>query len=252
MTLPTLVVFDTETDPPNPLEAHIVSAYLAVLDRSGNILKEQEWIVRPKGFVIPDEAIAIHGISNERAQAEGIHRSVALGQLISVIQAECVDGGLPIGGQNLVYDLSVLHEEWRREYVEIRGDRDPLTGFIGQLYVLDSLVLDKRLNKYRKGTGARRLINLAAAYGVHLTEEEAHGARADALAAGRIILKQFENDLLRGMPLDVVHEAEQAWFAEQAADLENWFRTKAPEGRRDPSFVADRGWPLHSALTATP
>lgn len=244
-----MAVFDTETTDADPLKARLVSAYLGLLDADGNILREQEWIMRPQGFVIPDGAIAIHGITNERALAEGQFSTTVLGQIIHIIQAACIDGGLPLVGQNVGYDLNVLHEEWRREYVEIRGDHGPLTEFIGQLHVLDSLVLDKRLVKYRKGPKARVLINLAKHYGIHLTEEEAHGARADALAAGRIVLKQFRDDLLRGMPLDVVHEAQAAWYSEQAADLENWFRTKAPADRRDPAFVADRGWPLHSSLT---
>lgn len=236
-----LCVFDTETDSPNPLEAHIVSAYLGILDPAGNVIKEQTWIVKPEGFVIPEEAIAIHGITNEEALATGVALSTVLSQICDILQAECVEGGLPLGGQNVVYDLTVLHEEWRRD----RGGI--LYPFLRGLKVLDSLVLDKRINKYRKGTGARRLINLAAAYGVTLTEEEAHGARSDAMAAGRIILKQFQNDLLRGMPLDVVHEAQVHWFADQAADLENWFRTKCDPPK--PDFVADRGWPLHSSLT---
>ena len=34
--------------------------------------KERSYIIKPDGLIIPDEAIAVHGITNERANAEGV------------------------------------------------------------------------------------------------------------------------------------------------------------------------------------
>ncbi len=53
--------------------------------------------------------------------------------------------------------------------------------------VVDTLVLDKWADKWRRGS--RKLVDVCAHYGIVLTEADAHGAAADALAAGRLAWK---------------------------------------------------------------
>jgi DNA polymerase III subunit epsilon len=81
------IFFDTETtglpDWKSPSEAehqpHIVqlAAHVVNLDAK-EILESMDVIIKPDGWVIPEEVSAIHGITTERALAEGIPESEAL------------------------------------------------------------------------------------------------------------------------------------------------------------------------------
>jgi DNA polymerase-3 subunit epsilon len=88
-----IMPFDTETtgipDWGQPSEAehqpHIVSlAALLVDDESYAVVEELDVIIRPNGWVIPDETVAIHGISMERAMDEGIPEEEAVSRLIEM------------------------------------------------------------------------------------------------------------------------------------------------------------------------
>ena len=64
-----LIGFDLETTGTDPREARIVTA--AVIEvRDGQPIGRKEWLADP-GVEIPADAVAVHGISNERAAAEG-------------------------------------------------------------------------------------------------------------------------------------------------------------------------------------
>ncbi len=47
-------------------------------DCDGNILSSGDYIIKPEGFLIPSDATKIHGISTERANAEGLPLSEVL------------------------------------------------------------------------------------------------------------------------------------------------------------------------------
>jgi DNA polymerase III epsilon subunit-like protein len=47
-------------------------------DCDGNILSSGDYIIKPNGFLIPSDAAKIHGISTERANAEGVPLSEVL------------------------------------------------------------------------------------------------------------------------------------------------------------------------------
>lgn len=87
------LAYDTETsglplfnDPSeDPRQPHIVQlgARLVDLD-SRDVIATLDVIIRPDGWVIPDEVAAVHGISTERAKAVGISESIALGALLEL------------------------------------------------------------------------------------------------------------------------------------------------------------------------
>jgi DNA polymerase-3 subunit epsilon len=54
-----------------PHQPHIVQMGAILVDEHYNELKRLDAIVRPEGWEIPAEVAAIHGITNERALAEG-------------------------------------------------------------------------------------------------------------------------------------------------------------------------------------
>ena len=75
-----LIVFDTETQgfplfkqpSSHPDQPHLVQLAAELCDSTGAVLESMNVIIRPDGWTIPDQVAAIHGISTERALAEGI------------------------------------------------------------------------------------------------------------------------------------------------------------------------------------
>ena len=73
--------FDTETTglpkkynaPVEDLDnwPRIVQIAWMTYDSSGNCLSEEDYIIKPNGFVIPESASNVHGITTEKALAEG-------------------------------------------------------------------------------------------------------------------------------------------------------------------------------------
>ncbi len=89
----TVFVYDTETSglpewkipSDDPKQPHIVQLSGLVADlRTGEILDQMDVIVKPDGWVITQETIDAHGITNERAEAEGIPEKEAIEMLINM------------------------------------------------------------------------------------------------------------------------------------------------------------------------
>lgn len=212
-----VLALDIESTGVDVETARIVTIALVLVDDDGTVLKSQEWLVRPDGYEISADATAVHGITTEHARLYGRPLQVVIPQVRRVLVEEWTTD-VPLVIFNSPYDLSVLDREFRRVTLGVLGfDLDGL--------VLDPYVLDQRLVPKRRGKGSRRLQAVAEAYNVPLSADEAHGATADALAAARIALKQLGNDLLRGIPLQVIHEAQIGWKRDQAYELTAYFRS---------------------------
>jgi len=213
-----MVAFDLETTSPQPEDARIVAA--AVLGVGGGQANESRgWIVDP-GVEIPDEAAAIHGITTERARAEGRPAEYAIAEILAELNLSVG----PLVAFNASYDLTVLDREARRYgYVP----------FVPR-HVIDPFVIDKALDPYRKGS--RKLVNVCRHYGVEL--EDAHAADADALAAARLAYR-LGSGMAGSMTLDALHQAQIRWRREDVASLEAYDRRKgiAPRDYRPE-------WPL--------
>ncbi|MDF2694283.1 MAG: exo, partial [Labilithrix sp.] len=209
----------------------------------GHWVKAQTWLINP-GIAVPEEAARVHGLSTEHLQQHGNPDSHSvLEQIRAIIVAEAYDRpDVALVIYNAAFDTTILNAELRRHGLE---EID-----YTRVNVLDPLVLDRRIYKFRKGTGARKLTAVAPIYGVPV-EENAHDAAADCLMAGRIALMQLRHQYLQGYTLARLQEGQRKWRAEQQADLENWFRNKAPVDRRDPNAVMPRDWPIiHAAAAA--
>lgn len=219
--------FDLETTGPDPTTARIVTACTV---RVGKGLMEcLDWLSDVDGQPIPDEAAAIHGITTEKAHADGLDLREVVDQLNTQIRRAAADG-LPIVAMNARYDLTVLDREIRR------FGMTPFTDLLGNsLLVVDPYVLDKQVDRYRKGK--RTLTAACAHYGIQL--EDAHNASADALAACRISWKIANRHRAIGSaPLADLHAQQVTWAAEQAAGLQAHFR------KTDPDAVVEGRWPL--------
>ena len=87
-----IIVYDTETTglpdyraaSDAPHQPHLVQLAVAVFADDGAELRHRCVIIRPDGWVIPPDVAAIHGITQERALAEGIPEAEAVGLFISL------------------------------------------------------------------------------------------------------------------------------------------------------------------------
>ncbi|MCU1551083.1 MAG: polymerase subunit epsilon, partial [Glaciihabitans sp.] len=206
----TLGVFDLETTGIDVETSRIVSAHVGVLDTAGELVEEWNWLADP-GIEIPEQASAVHGISTARARAEGRPAAEVVAEIILVL-SRLFDRGLAVTIYNAPYDLSLLH------YEALRYNLEPLTE---PAPIIDPLVLDRVVDRYRKGK--RTLEAAAVAYGVDLTD--AHDASADAVAAGRVaqaMARKFPAQL--AIESTILHTQQVAWCSEQAIDFQAYMR----------------------------
>lgn len=221
-----LGVFDLETTGVDVETARIVTACIAILDAEGEVVDRWDWMADP-GVEIPEAASAVHGISTERARAEGRASELVVAEITQTLRT-LFALGLPVVAYNAPYDLSLLDRECRRNELEPLIEPGP---------IVDPLVLDKQIDTYRKGK--RTLEAAAAHYGVPL--DEAHDAGADAIAAGRVaqaLLAARPDDL--DIPIAELHGRQEIWYAEQARRFQEYIRRR----KGDESFTASTAWPI--------
>lgn len=88
---------------------HIVQAAWIVSDGLGNILRSASRIVKPVGFNIPADAVAVHGITTKMAREQGTEPQTVL----HVLNREIERAGL-IVAHNLDFDSNVINAESKR------------------------------------------------------------------------------------------------------------------------------------------
>lgn len=220
-----LAVFDTETTGIDPAHARVVSATVALVGRDGEVLERYDWLVDP-GIDIPEPAVRVHGISTEVARASGVHAEIGIEQIVAQLSA-MLGRGYPVVAYNAPFDLTLLRTEAER-YGTVWPD--PFSP------VVDPLILDKQLDRYRRGK--RTLEAVSGHYGVEIGN--AHDAGDDAIAAGRV-LQRIALKYADVLPddLDALHASQIEWAMSQAESFQEYMRRV-----RDSSFVADGRWPL--------
>ncbi len=210
-----MVGFDTETTGVSPTTDRIVSA--ALIRREGASVDTTTWLIDP-GVEIPARAAEIHGITTKRARAEGVQPADALEQIASGL-ADALKSGVPVVGFNVQYDLTILESELERHGLATLSRRLPG----GIRPIVDPLVLDRHLDRYRKGP--RKLIDMCRIYVVPVVADDLHSADADVLAT-----------------LDLVHAIAQRYPAMGHTGLTEI---------HDQQASAHRTWALHFAAYLT-
>lgn len=228
-----ILALDTETNGVDVYNDRIITAFVGRMTPSGYFEQQKDWLLNP-GVEIPQGAIDVHGITNEHVREHGrTDVGAALHELWVIIHQECIAGGRPLVAYNAPFDLTLLVEESKRHGVPMPD--------LSLLNVIDPLVIDKGLNKYRKGS--RKLVDVAPHYGVPV-EMNAHDAGADCLMAGRIALKQLAKTR---DSLEQLHTRQVEWKLEQSASLQHYFRTKGNK----PDAVVEGGWPVYAPRPVT-
>lgn len=220
-----LGVFDLETTGIDVRSSRIVSAHVGVLGADGEIVHRSDWLANP-GIPIPEQATAVHGITTERAVSEGRPAADVVAEIVEALRA-LFDAGTPVVIYNAPYDLTLLRHEALRYGIAPLVNPSP---------VIDPLVIDKAVDRYRKGK--RTLEAAAAFYGVSLTD--AHDADSDAIAAGRVAqaIARAHPDAL-SIDASELHRLQVGWCATQAESFQAWMRSKG-----NPDFTTSGGWPV--------
>ena len=224
-----LIGFDTETSGPEPESARIVSACV------GMVIPERGWVAKnwliKQSEPIPQGAIDVHGITTEYTNEHGTDPAESLAQIRDDLYHGWEMGGAVVA-YNCTYDMTVLDRDLRRNGLAGLDIRGP---------VLDPFVIDKVLDKWRRGS--RKLIDTAAAYGIQLNPDAAHGAEADALAATRLAWKMLRHpDIAEHSPADL-----QTWQASHYAEQRRSFGAYlAKQGKTLDDSSTD--WPIRPYL----
>ena len=227
----TLVAFDLETTGVDVATDRIVTATVAIIDGATGDVECREWLADP-GIEIPEQATDVHGITTAHAREHGHEPAVVLEELHRALTDGWARG--PVVAYHASYDLSLLTTELARHELD-----DLAVGA-----VIDPLVIDRAVDPYRPG---RRTLTAAAAhYGVPLTEDQAHGATADALTAARIAWKlavDYPDEIGAAEP-EQLHGWQGTWHARWAEQFEAWL---ARQPDREPETIP-REWPVRQAV----
>ncbi|MEU7163698.1 3'-5' exonuclease [Streptomyces morookaense] len=231
-----LAAFDTETTGVDVEHDRIVSAAVVAQSQAGASPVVTRWLVDP-GVPVPEEATAVHGLTEAHLQRNGRWPSPVMEEIARALAGHAAHG-VPLVVMNAPFDLTLLDRELRRHRAS------SLAGYLAgsPLCVLDPWVLDKHLDRYRKGR--RTLADLCAHYGVELSG--AHEAAADAVAALEVVRavgRRFASRLDRLSPSEL-HARQEVWHAAQARGLQAWFARNGSDEQCDPA------WPLRPEIRA--
>ncbi|NGO72978.1 exonuclease domain-containing protein [Streptomyces boncukensis] len=221
--------FDLETTGVDVESDRIVTACV-VQCRGGQPTTSATWLADP-GIEISEGAAAVHGITTERARAEGRPAAEVVEQVTTALTRAVWDG-IPIVAMNASFDLTMLDRECTRHGV-------PAPWAATTPLIVDPRVLDKQVDRYRRGK--RTLSALCDHYQVAL--DGAHSADGDAIAACRVAWRiGTQHPNIGDADLRELHNLQVTWAAEQAEGLrEHFARTPGKEHQA----ASVRGeWPL--------
>ncbi|HEY2736322.1 MAG TPA: 3'-5' exonuclease [Polyangiales bacterium] len=172
-----LAIIDFETTGLSPENDRVLEIGVACFS-AGQLTLLKNWLINP-GIPIPEEARAVHNISDEELKDAPSFNEVAR-ELSDVLR-----GHIPVA-YNAAFDRAFLHAELKRlGAFESWDDLPP--AFLETVHWIDPLVWVRELYSDDK---SRKLADITARLGIAL--ERAHRAASDAEAAGRVLLALAE------------------------------------------------------------
>ncbi|MDR2508833.1 MAG: hypothetical protein LBC50_01745 [Candidatus Ancillula sp.] len=179
--------FDTETTGLDLKNDRIVEVAFTRKNTEKSSVREavidvDQWVVNP-GIKIPEFVSNIHGITDERAQIEGVNAAESAEKCAQII-TEAASEGRACVIYNAGYDLGIL------KYELLRYSLPDISERLGRKFIeiVDPLILDRILDPYR--SGSRKLKDVATHYNVSAFGEY-HHASVDAMITTEIATKMF-------------------------------------------------------------
>ncbi len=214
----TMVGFDTETTGVSTAHDRIVTA--AVITRTGTATATRTWLIDP-GVEIPAAATRVHGITTAQARSEGRPPAEALEEIAHAL-AEVLATGSPVVAFNAQFDLTLLEAELARHGLASLASRLP-GGEVRP--VVDPYVLDRHVDRYRKGS--RKLIDLCTLYAVRVEADALHAADADVLATLDLVQAlAAAYPAIAQTSLDSLHDQQIASYRDWAVGFAAWLKSR--------------------------
>lgn len=266
-----LAPFDTETTSDDPNKARLVEAYIGEFGGSLAPTDRTPLLINP-GVEVPAEATKIHGYTTEHLREHGMPAEQAIPRIAAAV-IDTWNRNVPLVGHNIRYDLTVLDREL------VRHDQPPLIDWAAGSYgpVIDTYAISKHLDRWRRKVsaeqGAHALKTCAQVFGIAWNDEDAHGARYDAIISARIAWRmgtiaalpreqrpwiqasrRDERHLFDHLNVDLpaLFAAQRRWAAEQAASYQEYLRSPKAGEKRNDAAVIDGSWPVQSAPAPQP
>lgn len=216
----TFIGFDTETTGTDPKTARILQSAIVTDDPLGALIEEDRILHIDPEIDIPPDAAAVHGITREKLKALSAWPSAqGIPFVENLLQCRALRRRYPIVIFNATYDLPLLFAEM---------ERCGIPRWSESAMILDPLVIDRYVDRYRKG--GRKLSEVAAIYGVKV--ENAHDAAADARTAigiMRALIRRY-SPYLACWTLDQIQRVQAGWYAEWRDHInEYWKRNGKPD-----------------------
>lgn len=203
------VILDTETTGPDSRTCALVEV-AGVRVENSKIVGEFCELVNP-GVPIPEEAQAVHGISD--AMVATAPRAVDVQWALDDFCADAI----PVA-YNAPFDRQVLN-------LHMQGSSpafDPKMSWI-DVYVI---VASKRCDKFVKGPGRLKLSNVCARRGI--AHESQHRALGDARATALLLLHLLETTRVKPCPLGKLLAHTDRARREQQEDFASWRARQPP------------------------
>ena len=198
------LVFDTETTglPKNfnaPLSdsdnwPRMVQIAWQLHDDEGNLLENQDYIIKPEGYDIPFNAARIHGITTKIANEEGRDLQEILEEFSKVLERVRV-----VSGHNVEFDYNIVGAEFFRKNIQDNLQEKPRA---------DTMILGTNYCQLGGGRGGKykspKLEELYEKLYGHKFDE-AHNAAADVNATAQIFFEMIRIGII---PAEVLKTSE--------------------------------------------
>lgn len=223
-----LVGFDLETTGLD-IKSAIPVSYAFCTFKERNLVDKIDQIVNP-GIAIPIEATRIHGITTDRAVANGVELKTAIGYIYNQI-LDLAASNVPLVGMNLTYDLTIVELLSRK----LLGTGLQMGSWTGP--VIDVLIMDRFLDKYR--SGSRNLASLCNHYEIH--NSAPHQAFFDAKVTCEITFKMADKFSLDEIALDELFDMQRKAYLEWATSYTRLLKSQ----NRKPLAKEQFSWPIY-------
>lgn len=232
--LDVMVGFDTETTGVRPHDDDVRVVTCSLIRYDNGRFFEKNWMLDP-GVEIPTGASDVHGITTERAKAEGGDYFTGMQEIANMI-AYTIKEGIPLVAYNGSFDSTLLRVEFNR--INVKFDDE----LWDQMVLIDPYVFDVSMDQYRRG--GHTLGAVAKLYGYDL--DNAHDASADVYATlflARKMMPLFLKYLKEtygdeATSFKDLMEIQPALYRKYKADLERYFR------RSNPNKTLNKSWPF--------
>ncbi|KHJ38488.1 DNA polymerase III subunit alpha [Pedobacter glucosidilyticus] len=179
-------------------------------DDMGNLLSNEDYLIKPEGFNIPYDAEKVHGISTELATEQGLPLADVLVKFNAAIaQAKF------IVGQNIKFDLNIMGCEFHRFQIATELNSKPILDTCTEVTASLLQLPGGRGGKFKLPT-----LTELHQYLFQVPFGEAHNATADVEATTRCFFELLRKDVFKIQEL----QADEAYLTQ--------FKTANPEAIR--------------------